>query len=51
MHLYRTSRECSEDITIKGFTLPKGLLVQVPIYYLHHNPEYWPEPDRFDPNR
>ena len=47
----RTGRECSEDITVKGFTFPKGLAVQIPIYYIQNNPEYWPEPDKFDPNR
>ena len=50
-HLCRALRECSEDITVKGFTFPKGLEVHVPIYYLHNNPEHWPEPDKFDPNR
>ena len=51
IYICRTARECSETITVNGFTFPKGLVVQVPIYCLHNNPEYWPEPDKFDPNR
>ena len=47
----RVTRQCSEDISVKGFTFPKGLVVNIPIYYLHNNPEHWPEPDKFDPNR
>ena len=51
IHICRALRECSEDITVKGFAFTKGLEVHVPIYYLHNNPEHWPEPDKFDPNR
>jgi len=48
---FRVTRQCAEDVSVKGFTFPKGLVVNIPIYYLHNNPEHWPEPDKFDPNR
>jgi cytochrome P450 family 6 len=32
-------------------TLEKGSSVIVPIYAIHHDPEIYPNPDKFDPNR
>ncbi|XP_013788258.1 cytochrome P450 3A9-like isoform X2 [Limulus polyphemus] len=34
-----------------GITIPKGMVVQIPIYSIHHDPEYYPEPHTFDPER
>lgn len=31
--------------------IPKGTRVLIPIYGIHHDPEYFPNPDEFDPNR
>ncbi|KAK7869854.1 hypothetical protein R5R35_006665 [Gryllus longicercus] len=31
--------------------LDKGSSVVIPVYALHHDPEYFPEPKRFDPER
>ena len=47
----RTSRETSQDVVIKGFTIPKGCIVELPIHYLHNNADHWPEPEHFDPER
>lgn len=32
-------------------TIEKGESIIIPIYGLHHDPEYFPEPDKFKPER
>ncbi|KAJ3621787.1 hypothetical protein MTP99_002341 [Tenebrio molitor] len=34
-----------------GFTLDKGVSVIVPISGLHYDPEYYPDPEKYDPER
>lgn len=36
---------------ISGITIPKNMTVMVPVYALHHDPELWPEPEEFKPDR
>lgn len=50
MH-FRINRECAEDMTIGGVTFPKGAAIQVPIYQLHRDPRFFPEPELFNPDR
>ena len=45
------TRRALEDDEVGGYRIPKGTHVVVSPYYLHRNPEYWDEPDRFDPDR
>ncbi|GAV06327.1 hypothetical protein RvY_16339-2 [Ramazzottius varieornatus] len=47
----RAERECSEDWTWKNLTIEKGTTIGIPIYGLHHDPEFWPEPDCYNPDR
>jgi hypothetical protein len=42
---------CEETITIDGVTIEKGCSVQIPIWVIHYNPEYYPDPEKFDPER
>ena len=44
-------REALHDVEIDGYRVPKGANVVVPIYTLHRNPHYFPEPETFDPER
>eukprot|EP00057_Strongylocentrotus_purpuratus_P030954 XP_783176.3 PREDICTED: cytochrome P450 4V2 [Strongylocentrotus purpuratus] len=45
------SRELDEDIVVDGKVLPKEAMVIINIYGIHHDPEQFPDPDRFDPDR
>ncbi|XP_072580177.1 cytochrome P450 4A6-like isoform X3 [Vulpes vulpes] len=45
-------RELSKPITFPdGRSLPRGFLVSLSFYALHHNPNVWPKPEVFDPSR
>ncbi|XP_048449381.1 cytochrome P450 3A19-like [Rhincodon typus] len=47
----RIDRVCKKDVQLNGVTIPKGTIVMVPAYVLHRDPEYWPEPEEFRPER
>ena len=47
----RINREVPEDCEIAGYSIPKGTSLAFNIYVIHHDPEYWPDPDKFDPER
>lgn len=38
-------------LTIDGIFIPKGINVGTPLYVLHHDPEVFPEPWSFQPER
>jgi sterol 14-demethylase len=40
-----------EDTEYNGYLIEKGKTVAVSIYESHINPEYFPDPHRFDPHR
>jgi cytochrome P450 len=44
-------RRSVEPFTLAGERYPKGVLVFVNTYGLHHHADVWPDPDRFDPER
>lgn len=46
-------RVCNDDYYCEkyDFVIPKGTPVFMSILGIHHNPEYWPEPLKFDPER
>ncbi|CAN7990005.1 unnamed protein product, partial [Ixodes pacificus] len=45
------SRHCREDTTIMGQFIPAEANIIVPTWHIHHDPELWPEPFKFDPER
>ena len=45
------NRECAEDYDYNGIHIPAGTEVIIPIYAVHHDPDAWVEPEKFDPER
>jgi cytochrome P450 family 6 len=48
-----TQRRCTKDYQIPNTTLTiqKGTSIQFNMYSIHRDPEYYPEPEKFDPER
>lgn len=44
-------RAAGQDYTFDKLVVPKGITVQIPTYAIHHDPEYYPNPEVFDPER
>ncbi|MEV4007691.1 cytochrome P450 [Actinomadura sp. NPDC049753] len=45
------AREATEDVVLGEYTVPAGTTVFYPFWAVHTNPDYWPDPQRFDPGR
>eukprot|EP00058_Branchiostoma_floridae_P019827 XP_002605317.1 hypothetical protein BRAFLDRAFT_89040 [Branchiostoma floridae] len=41
----------TQDVTVGVFDLPAGVKILTNLHSLHMDPAYWPDPDRFDPER
>ena len=44
-------RRAIDNVEIGGYTIPGGTIVLVSQYLLHHDARFFPEPERFDPDR
>ena len=44
-------REAAVDVTVGGYRIPKGTLILWSAYLAGRDPEAWPDPLRFDPDR
>jgi cytochrome P450 len=45
------AREPIEDMKIAGYDLPKGSLIVVSTYAMHRDERFFPDPERYDPER
>uniref|UniRef100_A0A3Q2QAZ5 Thromboxane-A synthase n=1 Tax=Fundulus heteroclitus TaxID=8078 RepID=A0A3Q2QAZ5_FUNHE len=48
---FRFAREIDHDCVVNGQFLPKGATLEIPAGFLHYDPDHWPEPDKFIPER
>lgn len=46
-----TFREAVEDVEYEGYLIPKGWKVLPLFRNIHHSPENFPDPEKFDPSR
>ncbi|GLJ12041.1 hypothetical protein SUGI_0182670 [Cryptomeria japonica] len=46
-----TFREAVQDVEYKGYLIPKGWKVMPLFRNIHHSPEFFPDPQKFDPTR
>lgn len=44
-------RTAIRDDVIGGHRIPRGATVIIPVYSVHHDERFWPEPEVFDPSR
>ncbi|XP_047435258.1 cytochrome P450 3A40 [Mugil cephalus] len=47
----RVERVAKATVEINGIVIPKGTVVMVPTWPLHRDPDVWPEPEKFKPER
>ncbi|XP_015838491.1 cytochrome P450 9e2 [Tribolium castaneum] len=48
----QTDRYCNKDFPIDAnFTIEKGVMIEIPIFAIHRDPQYFADPDKFDPGR
>jgi cytochrome P450 len=45
------SREAAKDCLVGGYFIPKGAQVLVSQYVTHHDPRFFKDPEKFDPDR
>ncbi|XP_063930107.1 probable cytochrome P450 6a14 [Zophobas morio] len=49
----RLVRKCVKDYKIpdQDVIIEKGTMVEIPVYAIHYDKEYYPDPEKFDPDR
>jgi cytochrome P450 len=44
-------RQALDDLQLREYTIPKGSLFAISPYLVHHDPRFYPNPEKFDPDR
>ncbi len=49
--IYMFGRQALDPVSVAGYALPRGTIVLVSPFVVHHRSDLWPDPERFDPER
>ncbi|XP_039304256.1 cytochrome P450 4C1 isoform X2 [Solenopsis invicta] len=49
--VYFIMRVTSEETQLKSYLIPAGTTMHLHIYGVHRDPNFWPNPEKFDPDR
>jgi len=49
--VYTIFREPKVDVKLGGYRVPEGAAIMLPQWAVHRSPQWWAEPERFDPDR
>lgn len=44
-------RRAEQDCAIGGFAVKRNSFISIPVHAIHRHPDYWPNPDLFNPRR
>lgn len=47
----RLDRECVEDTELGGYKVLKNMRILIPVEVIHNDPDIWPDPSKYDPER
>lgn len=47
----RINRSNLDEMDINGIKIPKETELTFPVFAIHRDPEFWEEPEKFDPER
>ncbi|XP_059159399.1 cytochrome P450 3A41-like [Physella acuta] len=48
---YFVERRCNKETTIHGLRIPAGMVIRIPTAGIHRDPEIYPDPDTYEPER
>ncbi|XP_071653024.1 cytochrome P450 4C1-like isoform X2 [Temnothorax longispinosus] len=49
--VFLISRITAEDVKLQSYVVPAGTIINLNIYAIHRDPNFWPNPEVFDPDR
>uniref|UniRef100_UPI003B63730A cytochrome P450 4C1-like n=1 Tax=Odontomachus brunneus TaxID=486640 RepID=UPI003B63730A len=49
--VYFITRVTAEDVRLHDYVIPSGTIIHLNIYGVHRDPNFWPNPNVFDPDR